>query len=332
MSLQLGSYVAYGELRNTCRNSVWGWLGLTGMDHTILLELTGNCEPDLFGKHIRFRSRKMPEATFDSKSVPHFQSRHIGPVGKISAALQVCLDAAGNVLPPDSPENASTEWKPMLNIEWFGQNGRTVVQMVDPVVEFVGPENAGQEYDDAFFGALFSNDLADSTWEPDSPLSSTDGDDLFTTFQPSDWSPFDDDGEAWKDSLSEDDDLRNELSEMELMDDLLESEIGESLTSILDGSVPLPDPDTLDENGAAYLLRLILARLAIYGVAVHMCEHVTALDTYRIFREHIAPEAHCFRQLKGTGWVQNYSTSEDCPACEEEFEREWQEREGRDEN
>jgi hypothetical protein len=55
-----------------------------------------------------------------------------------------------------------------------------------------------------------------------------------------------------------------------------------------------------------------------------MCEHVSALDTYRMFLEHMSPEAHCHRELKGTGWVQTYMTSEYCAACEAEFEREWQ--------
>ena len=47
MALDLGRYLVYGELLNTRRNSVHGWLGLEGMDCKLHSELTGNCEPDL---------------------------------------------------------------------------------------------------------------------------------------------------------------------------------------------------------------------------------------------------------------------------------------------
>lgn len=113
---------------------------------------------------------------------------------------------------------------------------------------------------------------------------------------------------------------------MELMDDLIESGVGESLESILDGSTPLPDPDSLNENQAELVLRVLLARLALYGIAVDMCEHVTALGTYRMFRERMSADAHCHRELRGTSWVQHYSTYEYCEECQAEFDREWEAR------
>lgn len=67
MALQLGRYVAYGELYNTRRNSVHGWLGLMGMDNTVCFELSGNCESDLVGKHIRFRARQLPHQRRDPR-------------------------------------------------------------------------------------------------------------------------------------------------------------------------------------------------------------------------------------------------------------------------
>lgn len=318
MALQLGEYVVYGELRNTSRNSVFGWLGLNGMDHQISFELTGNCEDDLAGKHVRFRARAIPESAFDEKTVPHFQIRHIGPVGKMTAALKVRVDAKGEMVPPDVSDDPEFDvWKPLFHLEWFGQNGRTVVQMVDPVIQFVKPEEDTEEQADAFFSALFSEageplpeekaGFDPSASDPDSVWGGTDFEDFRATAE-------------------QEEEVAAAMQETELMDDLLESDEGESLIGLLDGATALPDPDSLDENQAAYVLRFVLARLATYGVAIHMCEHVTALDTYRLFIEHMSPDAHCFRELKGTGWVQNFMTSEYCPVCEAEFEREWQDR------
>jgi len=320
MALQLGQFAAYGELWNTHRNSVCGWLGLMGMDIQIRLELTGNCESDLAGKHIRFRARAVPLATLDAKQVRTIQIRHIGPVGKMTLALRVSTDTEGNVLPPDLVDgDVPCDWKPLLNLEWFSQHGRTVVQMVDPVVEFVGSENDGAEAADAFFGALFEEQAGMPEEEDEFAHPSLQGQDPYCP------------GSDFEDLLAaseRDEEVAKAMQETELMDDLIESkEEGESLVALLDGSAPLPDPNDLDENRAAYILRFILARLATCGVAIHMCEHVTALETYRIFREHMSPDAHCFRQLSGTGWVQSFLTSEYCPVCEEEFEREWQQRE-----
>jgi hypothetical protein len=62
------------------------------------------------------------------------------------------------------------------------------------------------------------------------------------------------------------------------------------------------------------------------GVSLDMCEHFTPRDAYRLLVEQLLHEPGAYRELRGTGWVQHVSTWEFCPACEAEFEREWQAR------
>ena len=57
MALQLSDLVVCGEIFNTSKNTVHGWLGLRDQERAVHLQLTGNPEPDLVGRHIRFESK-----------------------------------------------------------------------------------------------------------------------------------------------------------------------------------------------------------------------------------------------------------------------------------
>jgi len=315
MAIELGKYLVYGELFNTRRNSTHGWLGLLGMECQILLQLTGNCDPDL---------------DFDEHSIARFQTRQVGPTAKMTAALKVRVDASGNPLPPCLDDQEAGQWKDCLHMEWFGQNGRVTVVLVDPVIQIVGP--AEKDGADAFFGDVvpdWSEVPADSDFFPD-PAENDAGlpdglDDAAFTPVPMDLQRDLDRRAADADRAALGDDrVSEDIREMELMDDLIEHGVGVPLQSIIDGTGPLPAPEALNENQAEAALKILLARLAVCGIAVDMCEHFTALDTYRLVREKMGSEGGCFPELRGTGWVQHYSTWEYCKACEAEFEREWE--------
>ena len=113
---------------------------------------------------------------------------------------------------------------------------------------------------------------------------------------------------------------------MELMDELIERGPGQPLGMLFDEPLKLKPIEGLDEAAAEQQLKILLAQLAMYGVAVHMCEHFTALDTYRLIIEHLAPEEGAYPELRGTGWVQNFDTGESCPQCEAEFEKNFEEK------
>jgi hypothetical protein len=350
MTLELGKYVAYGEIFATRKNCVHGWIGMMGMDTAVHFELTGNCEPDLAGKHLRFRVHNLPAHAFDERSVPGFQIRHVGPVGKITGALKLRVDSHGNPLPPDVDGRDSTaEWKNLLHMEWFSQNGRVVIEMIDPVMQIVTPETEGDAEADNFFGPLFPEQPElkgdqgpfPDTIEVEAKLDKNDiTEDFYCLGDEGEDEEFADflasadeldaqtraHMEKFERSLEEDRKARKVMRETELLDDLIESgAAGESILAMLGDDAPLPDPDSLNENQAVTVLRVLLAKLALQGISLHMCEHVTALDAYRIFLEEIVPESTCFGELRGTGWVQHYSTGEHCRECERKFDEEWTE-------
>jgi hypothetical protein len=117
---------------------------------------------------------------------------------------------------------------------------------------------------------------------------------------------------------------------MELMDDCIEHAEGELLSDLIEGPLQLPRPEQIASNEEAErVLKQLLARLARCGVALAVCHHFTPSDAYRLLIEEVCVEERAYRELQGTQWVQTFMTSEYCPKCEEEFEREYQEYERR---
>ena len=107
----------------------------------------------------------------------------------------------------------------------------------------------------------------------------------------------------------------------EQWDEVAYGEKDEPLSTLFDPPLKLEPPDRVtSEEQAESLLNMLLTRLATHSVAVDVCEHFTALDTYRWLVEVILPEADIHPQLPQIGFVQPYSTWEDCPRCAAEFE------------
>ena len=102
------------------------------------------------------------------------------------------------------------------------------------------------------------------------------------------------------------------------MDDLMEGDTGVAPASLFSGRRTLPRPDDVTEAQAATLLNTLLMELALFGIAVHACEHSTARQLYRILVNDILFDGEVYRELRGTGWVTNYLASEHCPLCEAE--------------
>lgn len=331
MALELGKYVVYGELYNTRHNSVHGWLGMLGMSSMVHFDLTGNCDADLAGKHIRFKIYEEPVAEFVEASVPNFQIRQIGPTGKFTTALQIPVGIDGNPIPsPLAQSDSEAAWKACLYLEWFSQNGRVVVEIIDPVIQVVGEAERDKAED--FFSDILPEEelgcdglppgsgLLDESWD-EPPLD----DDPFDLFGGELQLQLDKKSADVNRSFKSNDEISKDIRELELMDDVIDRGGGVPLQDIVNGTGELPDPGTLTENQAEYALKALLARLAIYGVTLDMCEHYDAMAAYRLLRDKLGPDVHCYRELQGTGWVQHYSTYDFCEICEKEFEKEWAE-------
>ncbi len=160
MAFRLNDAVVCGELINTRKNSTHGWLGLRGFTRPLSLQLTGNCSPDLAGKHIRFEMRNPPEdqgdaaesaedekAMLEKLDLGDLAWQQIGPTGTMTAAHKVRhADCSPEELYMRCKlkEPPPTEWKRCLYLEWYSQNGRVVLEMVDPIIEFVEPDGKTQ--------------------------------------------------------------------------------------------------------------------------------------------------------------------------------------------
>jgi hypothetical protein len=100
-----------------------------------------------------------------------------------------------------------------------------------------------------------------------------------------------------------------------LMDEMLEKGEQTPLKEFLtDLCLPAPTVVLTDEQ-ADGALKMALAKLALAGIAFHVCKHCSAREAYRIFIEEVCEHSGHYRPLIGTGWVQNYCTSDYCTQC-----------------
>lgn len=130
MAWQLHEHVLRGKIDNRTRGRVTGEIWLAGTDHPLLLELAGDCAPDLAGCELRFENpNPIPMTT-----KPPVPQQH-GPAGDITAARKVrvfdvpvdeaiAMSRRGET-PPEQIANA-------IYLEWFSErSGRVVIESAD---------------------------------------------------------------------------------------------------------------------------------------------------------------------------------------------------------
>lgn len=330
MTLLLGDYVVRGEIINTEPYSTHGFLELRGCDRPLVFQLTGDCTEDLRGKHVRFAAtRVVDNAVFEDDGIAWQQ---VGPTSEITANRRVRI--AGT--PPDDgrthvePELAPPfEWARCLYIEWHGQNGRVVVQIPDPLLEFVDPEDEWDNQErwspsnvDDMYGLEPPHD-EDRAFRHDDPSTSDEGDDdPYGLFPEGFESQFESEA-AETDRLigsSSNPNSADSMQEIELLDELIENGEGDPIATIFDTPLRLRHPDKLEDDELEAELKSLLAQLALYGIAVDVCEHFSPRDTYVWLLEEIVPKECAYPELRRTQWIQHFSTSDDCAECDADFE------------
>jgi len=372
MALRLGSLVACGEINNTRHYSVCGWLQLRDNDQPLILQLTGNCDPDLAGRHIRFQAGDADPSSHEVAAGSRIDfsalaGQQVGPTGTMTAARMVKhADCPPAKLPlrrkPGEPSPLG--WKRCLYLEWFSQNGRVVVELVDPIIKFVDPCEHGQPEE-------LPGPAAERPPEP----ARTDEEDLFGLGPEATSAGLGQDGDAetWEEDFAaaeaaadeeehegcedpyglipdhlreqfeaaayqtdqniqrpdDDEDKPRALQEAKLMDELIETGEGVPLNEVFDGPLKLPRPQQLTDDEAEKALKSLLAQLALFGVSLDVCEHFTPRDAYRLLLEQMCREETAFPELRETQWVQTFGTSDYCPQCQAEFEREHRQHERR---
>lgn len=354
MAYRLSDYVTYGELYATTHYGVYGFIVLrteeeeAGGDHTVIrLELTGDPDPDLQGKHICFEPEEGSDIKYfrraDHKGL---KMQQYGATGTMTAQGWV------RTL-PCSPEEymtrsrlgepPPTEWKNHLYLEWYGPNGRTVIELAGPLVELCtregdqdGEEDNGDweplpnlvpKPEPYIHGECEPGEIELTAISAAGEVETCTGSE-YVNGEATQFNRLLDGEPAWE-SESGADDIDGEdedpMAETWLMDACLENGEETPLAQLLGGIDDLPRPEDLDDEAVEVQLKVLLGRLALVGVALSVCEHCTPRDAYRLLLEKILPDEGAFEELVGTGWVQHFMTSEYCPACDaksdELFER-----------
>lgn len=351
MSLRLGPYVVAGELINRRPNMTHGWLALRGEETPVIFQLTGNCSPELRGKHLRFSlpdDRQPPDAPpLDTKRLAWQQ---VGPTGEIELRQVVA-------------ESQSGRTAPCLYMEWFSQNGQVVLELLDPELEWVEededdrrraarPSEASAaetaETDDADIFVPDSDEAEEAQYdafEVPPPDADEDADDPYGLFPPGldeELAEEDQQAPAIENAASGETATGGKRSWDEVIPgiDPETKKMYEDWDEVTEGTQDIPftevfDPplkvytteqlEALDDAAALAALKELLARLALLGVAVAMCEHFSTRLTYRMIAQEILPRYGVHPRLPQIGWVQHYDTSEFCRKCQEEFDRRYEE-------
>jgi hypothetical protein len=284
---------------------------LRGGEESIPVELTGLPGEDLRDRAFEFEvpANDFPPTGKDRERVKAFKNRQIGAVGKMTTLHR-----------PDAHEESS------LYFEWFSQIGRVVMELQDVSLCFIENPHPRRLSDDDF--ERIANEVRDARStnpeftlpdEVDSAepqLVDEDEDEDFALI-PEELNQELERGARRIDLeiATGSEEAAQAIEECELLDDLLENGVGTPLTTLLQ-KLALPPPDsTLTELEAQQALTTALAELALHGIAVHACEHCSMNVAYRLLIEKICPEGTYFPEMRGTSYVQHFTTGDFCELC-----------------
>lgn len=368
MAYRIHDYVVRGEIRNAQRNSVSGWLEVLRSEKRedgesieaglVMLSFTGNLSGQLEGCTFRFEVRErdlpLPRPVLESA----FRSDQIGVMGdSVFRMVRVPLIPVEEFYEAcKRGETPPEEQRVSIYLEWHSQNGRVVLELLDPKLEFEGqykdladpepdpipsrdevgppeittiirnddgtfdvipdPSLADEPNEDDPFG-LFPKDLEEEIRESANDPES-DVDDSWVSETPA--KP-----RSWDEVIPGIDPETKALYEQ--WDEVIHGTKDEPLTWLFDEPLSLPKPENVrDEQHAWEVLNSLLTAMALRGVAFDMCPHFTAMKAYRLLIEDLLPEAGVHPELVSTGFVQHFSSWESCPECEAEFDEEYKKR------
>lgn len=104
-------------------------------------------------------------------------------------------------------------------------------------------------------------------------------------------------------------------------DEVVDGDKEVPLCGLFDPPLKLEPPDQIaSEEDAKSLLEALLDQLDVHNVAIHVCDHFSALDTYRWLVEEILPEATIHPELPRIGFIENFTNYETCQKCAAEFD------------
>lgn len=344
MAFRLADLVLGGSLYHSGPHRIHGRIYLRGRESPIMIELTGAPSKDLVGRNFEFEveANDRPPTDEDRERAAQVKNQQIGPTGEMTAARLVksCDCPPGEMyLRSKMGEPLPTRWERCLYLEWFSQNGRVLIELANPKLHFLDGRDAPSVAHAPELGAGGSIvpapewDLADDDDNDDDD----DGADAIPDFPPTDVDLTDDEDPGYglipeeltrelEDSARQTDQkigqsegVSKMIEEFELLENLMEKGGPEiPIRELLDGiEVPSSDAD-LTEEEAEQAVKVVLAQLALAGIAFEICEHLSMREAYRILMEKVCDDT-MFPQMSATSYVDHFSTSDYCKKCQEEF-------------
>jgi hypothetical protein len=339
MAFRLGDLVIAGFFYNSRPFSVHGRLLLRGCEMPVLVELTGDPAEDLRGRGFEFEVPRndRPPTDEDRERAMAFRNQQIGPVGEMTASQKrKTFDCSVEEFYRRSElgEPPPVRWCQCLYLEWFSQNGRVVIELADPQLRFLENGQAPSGTDE------FPRETEDSQTEATPDDASPDSEDEIPPFASSpgaedESTNADDEGyglipeefnrELERSARRIDREIAAKppgadggIEECEMLDDLIEHGEATPTGKLLDRlRLPAPSAD-LTETQARQALNTALMELALFGIAFHICGHCSIQDAYRILIEKVCEECRVFPEMRGTSFVQHFSTSDFCQQCQDE--------------
>src|SRR5207253_7937036 len=130
MAWRLHEHVLRGKIDNRTRGRVTGEIWLAGIDEPLVVELAGDCAPDLAGCELSFEN---PDPVPMTTKPPAPQQR--GPAGDITAARKVRVFDVSIEEALAMSRRGETPPEHMANgvyLEWFSErSGRVVIESAD---------------------------------------------------------------------------------------------------------------------------------------------------------------------------------------------------------
>ncbi len=320
------------------KNRIRGQLTIRGCKQPILIDLLGSPDPDLQGKSIVFAPSDIPYygGKQPDGSELEIDPRQFGTSGTMTAASMVrtFLCPIPEFLQRSKlGEPPPMEWKRRLYLEWFGPDGRVVVELPDPEIAYVEYRNGKTSYIDL-------ESLSAPPFDPDHPPPVEESEMEVLSFGSA--------GENWlPDQLTKEDVEDKELSDpevkaffesniplpkprkrlrpgdmdalkahLESIDEWLENDNGMELGELI-GKVP--EWRSLNEQQAETWLKRIVIRLALHRIHYDICEHCDLREAYRILIEILAKEVKVEPDHSAGSWVTEISTWPHCEQCLEEI-------------
>ncbi|MBL8817499.1 MAG: hypothetical protein JNL58_15850 [Planctomyces sp.] len=354
MALRLHNHVLRGEIRNSTQNSVYGYFVVAqeaantrdAREHgceIIHFSLTGNLKGELAGRSFRFDScheecggyfQQFPSQRLDD----HFRWRQVGSMGdgeirmirEVPHGVTIEEIASGTVRVPLEPTALC------LYFEWYGQNGRIVLEIVRPTIQFL--EEPSRHLDVIQSGCSHSAsrqaDTSQSLSGPPGGKTHQKNSILASPSAPEHSARcfgLDDNAPLFDQEIDEfrlnDDDYsemtieEDELWEFDFASDNLPSISQPTLTSIVQ-TPPIRElnVDQLTDEEAWEALGSILSQLALNGIALDMCPHCSPQRAINLLISKLLPETVAPPLLNDPGLILHLSTWDHCRICEAEFQ------------